>query len=149
MKRRRLVTLAAIGVLGLGTAGAAVAGSGGVTGYPNRLATVDLAGYQLQAHYPLGADKGNTFLQTYTAHGVSAVATAGPYKGRHALPAKYIAMPVGHRQIMVAWYNSAAVLTDVYVMNFNTGTVSDVRPTPNPASLGTVKIVKIGSHQIP
>ena len=149
MKRRRLVTLAIIGVLGLGAAGAAMAGSGSVTGYPNRIARVDLAGYQLQARYPLGADKGNTFLQTYTAHEVSAVATAGPYKGRHAPPTKYIAMPVGHRQLMVAWYTSAGVLTDVYMMNFNTGIVSDVRPSPDPASLGTIKTVKTGSHKIP
>lgn len=43
----------------------ALAGSGDITGYPAKIATVDLSGYKLQTFYPLGTNTGNTFDQSY------------------------------------------------------------------------------------
>jgi hypothetical protein len=62
---------------------------------------------------------------------------------------KYIAMPVGHKLLMVTWYLANGTITDVFVMNFATGTASDVAPNKKPQSLGTVKILKAGPHAIP
>jgi hypothetical protein len=136
--------VAATGVL----AAVAVAGGGGVTGYPNKIATVDLSGYKVQTSYPLGADVGNTYDQTYASGTVSAVGVKGPGKGTQ-FSSKYVAMPVGHEQLMISWYKANGTLTDVFVMNFATGTVSDVRPAANPPSLGSVQLLTRGSHAIP
>jgi hypothetical protein len=118
-----------------------------ITGFPNQIRTVDLAGYKLVTSYPLGANTGFTFEQTYLPGGkVSA----------HALPptgqvftSNYIAMPVGNKQLMVSWYADDGTLNDVFVMNFQTGVVSDVAPVPNPPSLGTVRIEEAGASRIP
>lgn len=58
-------------------------------------------------------------------------------------------MPVGHNQLMVPWYLAKGTITDVFVMNFTTGIVSDVAPNKKPQSLGTVKGLKRGHHAIP
>jgi hypothetical protein len=101
----------------------------------------------LVTSYPLGANTGFTFEQTYLPGGkVSA----------HALPptgqvfvSNYVAMPVGNKQLMVTWYPDNGTLNDVFVMNFQTGVVSDVAPGPSPPSLGTVRIVQAGAGRIP
>jgi hypothetical protein len=118
-----------------------------ITGFPNQIRKVDLAGYKLVTSYPLGANTGFTFEQTYLPGGkVSA----------HALPptgqvfeSNYVAMPVGNKQLMVSWYADGGTLNDVFVMNFQTGVVSDVAPVPSPPSLGTVKIEQAGPNRIP
>lgn len=149
MGKARLAIAAAVVVLAALAAGIAVGGSGGITGFPNKIATVDLAGYKLQTFYPLGTNTGNTFDQTYASRGrVSAVGVKGPGKGL-VFTSKYIAMPVGHKLLMVTWYLKKGTLTDVFLMNFKTGVVSDVAPNKKPQSLGTVKILKTGSHPIP
>ena len=104
-------------------------------------------GLQARHEYTLGANTGFTFEQAYLAGGkVSA----------HALPptgqvfvSNYVAMPVGNKQLMVTWYADNGTLNDVFVMNFQTGVVSDVAPGPSPPSLGTVTITQKGASSIP
>jgi hypothetical protein len=143
-----VVIAVAVGLSTASFAAAALAGGGGITGYPSKIATVDLSGYRLQTSYPLGADAGNTFVQTYAKRTVSALGIQGPGKGVK-FASKYIAMPVGHRQVMITWYKANGTLTDVFVMNFATGTVSDVRPDVKPPSLGAVKLLQRGNRAIP
>ena len=45
---------------------------------------------------------------------------------------------------MITWFNDDGTLTDVFVMDFKSGIVSDVAPNPAPARLGTVKILATG-----
>ena len=149
MRKARLAIAAVVVVLAALAAGGAVAVSGDITGFPNKIATVDLSGYKLQTFYPLGTNTGNTFDQNYASRSrVSAVGVKGPGKGL-VFTSKYIAMPVGHKLLMVTWYLNNGTLTDVFLMNFKSGIVSDVAPNKKPQSLGTVKILKTGSHLIP
>ena len=84
--------------------------------------------------------------------GVDAFAIGGPFVGGPHFASDYTALPIGHKMLMIAWFNQTGVRwsTDIFVMNFKTGIVSDIAP-PNaqPVSLGTVKIVKYGPHRIP
>jgi hypothetical protein len=149
MGKRRLAAAAAVATLAATVAVPAVAGSGDITGYPAKIATVDLTGYKLQTFYSLGTNTGNTFNQKYlSGHRVTAVGVKGPGKGV-VFTSKYIAMPVGHNQLMVTWYLKKGTITDVFVFNFTSGIVSDVAPNKVPQSLGTVKILKKGSQAIP
>jgi hypothetical protein len=149
MVKVRLAALAMVAALFAAVVVPAVAGSGDVTGYPNKIATVDLSGYKLQTFYPLGTNAVNTFDQNYAGgQKVSAIGVVGPGKGV-VFKSKYIAMPVGHKLLMVTWYLSKGTITDVFLMNFKTGIVSDVAPNKKPESLGTVKILKSGAHPIP
>lgn len=123
MSKARLATAAAVVVLAALAVGSAVAASGDITGYPHKIATVDLAGYKLQTFYPLGTNTGNTFDQNYVSGSrVSAVGVKGPGKGL-VFKSKYIAMPVGHKLLMVTWYLNKGTLTDVFLMNFKSGVV--------------------------
>lgn len=143
-KRAIVVSLAVFATTGIAVANA---DAPTITGFPNQIRKVDLAGYKLVTSYPLGANTGFTFEQTYLPGGkVSA----------HALPptgqvfvSNYVAMPVGNKQLMVTWYADNGTLNDVFVMNFQTGVVSDVAPGPSPPSLGTVRIVQEGASRIP
>lgn len=144
-----LVSLVLFGAIGIA---AASADAPTITGYPNQISQVNLSGYVLQTSYSLGANTGFTFQQTYGAKTVSA----------HAVPddgvrynSNYVAMPVGNQMLMVTWYLDNGTITDVFVMNFKTGVVSDVAPHPDtaagagPPSLGTVKVIQRGAGQIP
>jgi hypothetical protein len=143
-KRAVVVSLAVFATMGIAVANA---DAPTITGFPSEIKKVDLAGYVLVTSYPLGANTGFTFEQTYLPGGkVSA----------HALPptgqvfvSNYVAMPVGNKQLMVTWYADNGTLNDVFVMNFQTGVVSDVAPGPSPPSLGTVRIVRAGASRIP
>ena len=143
-KRLAVVALAVFVTSGITVA---TADAPTITGFPNQIRTVDLVGYKLITSYPLGANTGFTFEQTYLSGGkVSA----------HALPptgqtfvSNYVAMPVGNKQLMVTWYADNGTLNDVFVMNFQTGVVSDVAPGLSPPSLGTVKIEQAGANRIP
>src|ERR1700733_15366579 len=104
MVKVRLATMTVVAALFAVVALPAVAGSGNITGYPNKIATVDLSGYKLQTFYPLGTNTGNTFDQNYGGgQNVTAVGVVGPGKGV-VFKSKYIAMPVGHNLLMVTWY---------------------------------------------
>jgi hypothetical protein len=52
---------------------------------------------------------------------------------------------------MITWFTPKRTLTDVFLMNFKTGRVSDVASDPKPPSqtLGTVKIIAKGTNPIP
>ena len=125
---------------------------GSITGYPNEIRTVDLSGYTIVTSYTLGNNTGSTFQQDYSSTSVDAFAIGGPFVGGGHFDSDYTAMPIGHKMLMISWFNQTGVRwsTDIFVMNFKTGIVSDVAP-PNaqPVSLGTVKIVTYGPNRIP
>jgi hypothetical protein len=99
----------------------------------------------IQTSYTLGANTGFTFQQTYGTTTVSAHAV--PDNGQRFV-SNYVAMPVGNKMLMVTWYLVDGTITDVFVMNFQTGIVSDVAPHldppngPGPPSLGKVKVLR-------
>jgi hypothetical protein len=144
-----LVALAAFATMGIV---AANADAPTITGYPNQINKVNLDGYVLQTSYSLGANTGFTFQQTYGAKTVSAHAV--PDNGQRFI-SNYVAMPVANKMVMVTWYLDDGTITDVFVMNFQTGIVSDVAPHPDPPngpsppSLGTVKVLAKGAGTIP
>jgi hypothetical protein len=139
-----VVAILAFGVIGIGTA---TADAPTITGFPDQIRTVDLAGYKLQTSYPLGANTGLTFEQTYLPGG-KVSAHPVPATGQ-TFEANYVAMPVANKMLMVTWYADDGTLFDVFVMNFQTGVVSDVAPVSSPPSLGTVKILEQGPNRIP
>jgi hypothetical protein len=155
--------VAAVVAVGVITAATASAGKpaqsaraghhrGSITGFPNEIKTVDLSGYTIVSSYTLGNNAGSTFQQDYTSTSVDAFAIGGPFVGGGHFDSDYTALPIGHKMLMISWFNQTGVRwsTDIFVMNFATGVVSDVAP-PNaqPVSLGTVKIVKYGPTRIP
>jgi hypothetical protein len=121
-----------------------------LTGFPATINQVDLSGYQLVTSYPLGFDAGNTFQQDYHADGTfTAVPLEGPFVGQPPTSARYIALPVGHGQIMLVWLFADGTHNS-FVMNFKTHIVSVVTAGPDGApSLGTVRITKVGDHPLP
>ena len=145
-KRLLIVSLVVFATTGIAVA---TADAPTITGFPNQIRKVDLAGYQLVTNYPLGANTGFTFEQTYLAGG-KVSAHALPFAaGDPVFVSNYVAMPVGNKQLMVTWYADNGALNDVFVMNFQTGVVSDVAPGPSPPSLGTVKVTQEGASRIP
>ena len=152
MGRDRRVLLFSLAVFA--TMGIAVASADAptITGYPNQIRKVSLDGYVLQTSYSLGANTGFTFQQTYGPTTVSAHAV--PDSGQRFV-SNYVAMPVGNKMLMITWYLDDGTITDVFVMNFQTGVVSDVAPHsdpptgPSPPSLGTVKVLTQGASRIP
>src|SRR5438105_5532888 len=138
-------------------AAAAVAASGGgaakpdkLTGYPTKINTIDLSGYQIQTSYPLGKlDAGSTYLQKYTRGSVTATAIAGPYVGSPAVTFKYIAMPVTHDVVLLVWLEPKFKHnTFVYDLKTHLSSVVTWDQKGDP-SLGSVTIVKQGTHPIP
>jgi hypothetical protein len=153
---KRLFALAVVPFV-LAGAAAAVAASGGgaakpdkLTGYPTRINTIDLNGYQIQTSYPLGKlDAGSTYLQKYTHSSVTATAIAGPYVGSPAVTFKYIAMPVTHDVLLLVWLEPK-FKHNTFVYNLKTHLSSVVTwDQKGDPSLGSVTIVKQGSHPIP
>jgi hypothetical protein len=148
-RRVLLVSFAAFVTMGVAVANA---DAPTITGYPNQIRKVDLNGYVFQTSYSLGANTGFTFQQTYAHTTVSAHAV--PDNGQRFV-FSYVAMPVGNKMLMVTWYLDDGTITDVFVMNFQTGIVSDVAPHadppngPSPPSLGTVRILTQGPSRIP
>lgn len=151
--------LCALGIIVIALAGtaaavAAAAGSGAkldkLTGYPTKINKIDLSGYQIETSYPLGKlDAGSTYLQTYTGKSVTAKAVAGPYVGSPAVTYKYIAMPVTHDIMLVVWLESKFKHnTFVYNLKNHISSVVTWDQAGDP-SLGSVTIVKKGSHPIP
>ena len=148
VRRALLVTLTVFATFGIAVATAAAPT---ITGYPNQINKIDLSGYTLQTSYSLGRNAGAAFVQTYH----SATVDAGPVGvdcGGPCFTTPYVAMPVGNKMVMVTWFDAVTgAITDVFVMNFQTGVVSDVAPDPvnGPESLGTVKILTQGASRIP
>jgi hypothetical protein len=148
-RRALLVSLAAFATMGIAVASA---DAPTITGYPNQINKVNLDGYVIQTSYTLGANTGFTFQQTYGTTTVSAHAV--PDNGQRFV-SNYVAMPVGNKMLMVTWYLGDGTITDVFVMNFQTGIVSDVAPHPDPPngpsppSLGKVKVLAQGASRIP
>ena len=153
---KKLFSLAiALAVLA-GAAAAVAASTGGaakpdkLTGYPTKINTIDLDGYQIQTSYPLGKlDAGSTYLQKYTHDSVTATAIAGPYVGSPASHFKYIAMPVTHDILLLVWLEPK-FKHNTFVYNLKTHLSSVVTwDQKGDPSLGSVTIVKKGHHQIP
>ena len=153
---KQLVALAVALVVLAGAAGAVAASSGGsakpdrLTGYPAKINAIDLNGYQIQTSYPLGKlDAGSTYLQKYTHDSVTATAIAGPYVGSPASHFNYIAMPVSHDILLLVWLEPK-FKHNTFVYNLKTHLSSVVTwDQKGDPSLGSVTIVKQGSHPIP
>jgi hypothetical protein len=120
-------------------------------GFPPSVQRFDLSGYKLQTRYTLGRNTGNTFEQTYTASSVQGVPVEGPFVGQTFPPVDYVALPVAHKTLYVAWLDpSTHAIVDAFVMNFKTGVVFDYAPgSAQPESSGTVKILAAGPNRIP
>jgi hypothetical protein len=121
-----------------------------LTGYPTHINTVNLDGYQIQTSYPLGVnDAGNTYLQTYTGDTVTAVAIDGPLLGTPAVTFNYIALPITQNILMLVWLLPNG-LHNSFVYNFSNHESSVVTyDLAGHPSLGSVFIVKAGTHPIP
>jgi hypothetical protein len=114
------------------------------------VARFNLNGYVFDAKYTLGRNTGNTFEQTYTATTVQGVPIAGPFVGAVFPPANYVAMPIGHHELYIAWLDTTNALSDVFVMNFRTHVVYDYAPgSTSPESSGFVTIQHAGAVPIP
>ena len=152
----KLCAVVAAFVTAAGAATAIAATSGGTakpdpfTGYPTKIKTLDLSGYQIQTSYPLGKlDKGSTYLQTYAGDKVTAVATKGPYAGSPAVHFKYIAMPIRPNIVLLVWLEPG-FKHNTFVYNLKTHISSVVTwDQKGDPSLGSVFIVKQGKHPIP
>lgn len=153
---KKLVGVAVALVVLTGAAVSVAASSGGaakpdkLTGYPTKINSINLSGYQIETSYPLGKlDAGSTYLQKYTSNTVTATAIAGPYVGSPASHFKYIAMPVTHDIMLLVWLEPK-FKHNTFVYNFKTHLSSVVTwDQKGDPSLGSVKIVKAGSHPIP
>ena len=123
----------------------------GAFGFPPSVTRFDLSGYVLETKYTLGRNTGNTFQQTYTASTVQGVPTEGPFVGQHFDPADYVALPVGHKTLYIAWLNpKIAYLLGIDHNHLRTGVVFDYAPgSASPESSGTVRIVTRGANRIP
>ena len=111
----------------------------------------DLSGYVINAQYTLGRNTGNTFQQTYTHSMVQGVPIAGPFVGVTFPPANYVALPIGHHQLYIAWLDPTTfAIVDAFVMNFVTDTVYDYAPGgDHPESAGKITVVQAGPNRIP
>lgn len=157
MQRVRKLFALGTAIVVLAAAATAVAASSGgtakpnkLTGYPSKINKIDLSGYQIKTSYPLGKlDAGSTYLQVYKGDKVTATAIAGPYVGSPAVTYKYIALPVTHDVLMLVWLESK-FKHNAFVYNLKTHLSSVVTwDQAGDPSLGSVTIVKQGSHPIP
>ena len=110
----------------------------------------DLNGYVINAQYTLGRNTGNTFQQTYTHSMVQGVPIEGPFVGVTFPPEDYVALPIGHHQLYIAWLDPSFAIIDAFVMNFVTDTVYDYAPGgDHPESAGKITVVQAGPNRIP
>jgi hypothetical protein len=164
--RKRTLTVLLITVAALGlSAGAVYAGthnarhgSGhrhhkhGQQGFPPNVNRFDLSGYKIETRYTLGRNTGNTFQQTYTDKTVQGVPVEGPFVGQTFPPEDYVALPIAHKTLYVAWLDptNQFAIVDAFVMNFKTGVVFDYAPgSDKPESSGTVRILETGANRLP
>jgi hypothetical protein len=160
LRRRTLTVVAITGALVVACGAVALANGHGhpghqrghhhPEGFPPSVTRFDLSGYKLQTTYTLGTNTGNTFEQTYTGSSVQGVPVEGPFVGTVFPPADYVALPIAHKMLYVAWLRpSDHAIIDAFVMNFKTGVVFDYAPGAAPESSGTVKILRKGPNRIP
>ena len=111
----------------------------------------NLKGYVIDTDYSLGRNTGNTFQQTYKRSTVKGVPIKGPFVGTKFPAEDYVAMPIGHHELYVAWQDPKKhALVDVFVMNFSTHVVYDYAPgSTHPESSGTITVVHRGSQPLP
>ena len=126
-------------------------GRHGNQGFPPSVTRFDLSGYKIETRYTLGRNTGNTFQQTYTGSSVQGVPVEGPFVGTVFPPVDYVALPVAHKTLYVAWLDPTThAIVDAFVMNFKTGVVFDYAPgSAAPESSGTVRILTRGANRIP
>jgi hypothetical protein len=126
-------------------------GKHGAQGFPASVARFDLSGYKIETRYTLGRNTGNTFQQTYTASSVQGVPVEGPFVGTTFPPVDYVALPVAHKTLYVAWLDpSTHAIVDAFVMNFATGVVFDYAPgSASPESSGSVRVLTKGANRVP
>jgi hypothetical protein len=112
---------------------------------------LNLNGYVFNAQYTLGRNTGSTFQQVYTATTVQGTPIKGPFVGAVFPPANYVALPIGHHQVYIAWMDNTGALIDVFVFNLRTHVVYDYAPTSDlkPESSGFVTVVKRGATPLP
>ena len=104
---------------------------------------------RLRRWRPGKLDTGSTYLQKYTGNSVTATAIAGPYVGSPAVTYKHIAMPVTHDIVLLVWLEPKFTHnTFVYNLKDHISSVVTWDQAGDP-SLGSVQIVKTGSHPIP
>jgi hypothetical protein len=129
----------------------APAGRHGQHGFPPSVQRFDLSGYKIQTRYTLGANTSNTFEQTYTATTAQGVPVEGPNIGKTFPPVDYVALPIAHKTLYIAWLDPKThAIVDAFVMNFKTHVVFDYAPgTASPESSGTVRILTKGANRIP
>jgi hypothetical protein len=164
LRRRTLTVVAITGAVVVACGAVALAngqgrdhrGHGGHTrghhpkGFPPSVTRFDLSGYVLETKYTLGTNSGNTFEQTYTGSSVKGKPTKGPFVGTDFPPADYVALPIAHKTLYVAWLRpSDHAIIDAFVMNFQTGVVFDYAPGEKPESSGRVRILQKGPARIP
>ncbi|MGE5288616.1 MAG: hypothetical protein ACM3ML_15745 [Micromonosporaceae bacterium] len=132
-------------------AGTAVSAQAAAHGPKLSLERFDLNGYVINADYSLGRNTGNTFQQTYTGSMVQGVPIKGPYVGTTFPPEDYVALPIGHHELYIAWLDPQSyAIVDVFVMNFANHTVYDYAPGSNhPESAGRITVVHRGAHPLP
>ena len=111
----------------------------------------NLKGYVIDTDYSLGRNTGNTFRQTYKRSTVKGVPIKGPFVGTKFPAEDYVAMPIGHHELYVAWQDPKKhALVDVFVMNFSTHVVYDYAPgSAHPESSGRVTVEHRGSTPLP
>jgi hypothetical protein len=164
--RRRTIAVVLVAVAALGVSAAAVyaattkhhgpsrhahGGRHGQFGFPPSVARFDLSGYKIQTRYTLGRNAGNTFEQTYGAGTVQGVPVEGPFVGQTFPPVDYVALPIAHKVLYIAWLDPQShAIVDAFVMNFRTHVVFDFAPgSASPESSGTVRILERGANRIP
>jgi hypothetical protein len=132
-------------------AGTAVSAQAAAHGPKLSLQRFNLNGYVINADYSLGRNTGNTFQQTYTDSMVQGVPIAGPSVGTTFPPEDYVALPIGHHELYVAWLDPQSfAIVDVFVMNFASHTVYDYAPgSAHPESAGTITVVHRGAEPLP
>jgi hypothetical protein len=155
-KRVRIAAAAATVALTSGGIAAAVTSTASASPRPKpaaapALTRFDLKGYVINAKYTLGRNTGNTFQQTYQGSTVLGVPIAGPNVGVTFPTEDYVAVPIGHHELYVTWLDpSTDAIVDVFVMNFQTGTVYDFAPgSATPESAGTIRVVARGADRLP
>lgn len=153
-KKLLVLLVVAVTLIGAGAALAAATSGGAkpnkLTGYPTKINKINLSGYKIQTSYPLGKlDAGSTYLQTYSGDHVTAKAIAGPYVGSAAVTYKYVALPVTHNILLLVWLEGG-FKHNSFVYNLSDHISSVITwDKPGDPSLGSVTIVKKGSHPIP
>jgi hypothetical protein len=132
-------------------AGTAISAQAAAHGPKLSLERFDLNGYVINAEYSLGRNTGNTFQQTYTHSMVQGVPIKGPFVGTTFPPEDYVAIPIGHHELYIAWLDPQSfAIVDAFVMDFARHIVYDYAPgSDHPESAGRITVVHRGALPLP